>query len=211
MFQDDKLLLETRKWNTYLLMIEDEFASPIMQFDQERWKVMRKLFNRVNGWDEFNVGVNVNNSTQFKTKNHKFSITERNSRSLKWKRFSNMNLSMNLMVKGIEKDTSWTGYISPNTLCSVINYTVNVTKKPFYVCFVDFKKAFDKVSHVLLWQKLVNHSTADGKFINIIKSLYSKAKSCVRLNEGLTEFFPNNKGLDCKGCPYYRPYFLHYS
>ena len=81
------------------------------------------------------------------------------------------------------------GYRTPNhifTLHSVINYTINVKKKPFYVCFVDFKKAFDEVSHVLLWQKLANYGI-DGKFINIIKSMYSKVKSCVRSNEELTE------------------------
>ena len=71
------------------------------------------------------------------------------------------------------------------TLYSVINHTVNVKKKPLYVCFVDFKTAFDKVWHVLLWQKLVNYGI-DGKFINIIKSMYSKVKSCVRSNEGMT-------------------------
>ena len=84
------------------------------------------------------------------------------------------------------------GYRTTNhifTLHSVINYTINVKKKPLHVCFVDFKKAFDKVSHVLLWQKLANYGI-DGKFINIIKSMYSKVKSCVRSNEGLTEFSP---------------------
>ena len=75
------------------------------------------------------------------------------------------------------------------TLHSVINHTINVKKKPLYVCFVDFKKAFDKVSHVLLWQKLASYGI-DEKFINIIKSMYSKVKSCVRSNEGLTEFSP---------------------
>ena len=71
------------------------------------------------------------------------------------------------------------------TLYSVIHHTVNVKKKPLYVCLIDFKKAFDKVSHALLWQKLVNYGI-DGKFINIIKSMYSKVKSCVRSNDGLT-------------------------
>ena len=94
------------------------------------------------------------------------------------------------------------------TLYSVINHTVNVKKKPLYVCFVDFKKAFDKVSHSLLWQKLVNYSINE-KFINIIKSMYSKVKSCVRSNKGLTEFFPITK--DCDRVVYFRPCFLCYS
>ena len=84
------------------------------------------------------------------------------------------------------------------TLYSVINYTVNVKKKPLYICFADFKKAFDKVLHSLLWQKLVNYGI-DVKFIKIIESLYSKVKSFVRSNEGLTEFFSYNKRL-LQGC-----------
>ena len=84
------------------------------------------------------------------------------------------------------------------TLYSVIHHTINVKKKPLYVCFIDFKKTFDKVWHALLWQKLVNYGI-DGKFINIIKSMYSEVKSCVRSNDGLTEFFPCNKGLR-QGC-----------
>ena len=80
------------------------------------------------------------------------------------------------------------------TLYSVIHHTINVKKKSVYVCFIDFKKAFDKVSHALFWQKLMNYGT-DGKFIDIIKSIYSKVKSCVRSNDGLIEFFPYNKGL----------------
>ena len=43
-------------------------------------------------------------------------------------------------------------------------------------------------------KKLVNYGI-DDKLINIIKSMYSEAKSCVRSNEGLTESFPNDKGL----------------
>ena len=84
------------------------------------------------------------------------------------------------------------------TLFSVINHTINVKKISLYVCFIDFKKAFDKVSHVLLWQKLVNYGI-NGKFLNIIKSMYSKVKSCVCEKDGLTEFFPYNKALR-QGC-----------
>ena len=65
------------------------------------------------------------------------------------------------------------------TLFSVIDHTINVKKKPLYVCFIDFKKAFDKVSHALLWQKLVNCGI-NGKFLNIIKSMYSKEHRRIR-------------------------------
>ena len=49
------------------------------------------------------------------------------------------------------------------TLSSIINHTMNVKKKPVYVCFVHFKKAFDNISHDILWSKLINYRM-DRKF-----------------------------------------------
>ena len=45
-------------------------------------------------------------------------------------------------------------------------------KRPL-LCFVDFRKAFDKVNHKLLWEK-INSYEAGGKFLDIIKSMYTK-------------------------------------
>ena len=64
--------------------------------------------------------------------------------------------------------------------------------------FHRFQKAFDKVSHSLLWQKLIHYGT-ESKFLTIMKSMYAEVISCVRSNEGLTEFFPYRKGLR-QGC-----------
>ena len=53
-----------------------------------------------------------------------------------------------------------------------------------FLCFVDFRRAFDKVDHKLLWEKI----RVGGKFLDIIKYMYEKVKSCVRANNGLTNF-----------------------
>ena len=50
------------------------------------------------------------------------------------------------------------------------------------------------MSHGILWHKLINYGV-DGKFLNIIKSMYSKVKSCVKSNQGLTDSFIYKKGL----------------
>ena len=39
----------------------------------------------------------------------------------------------------------------------------------------------------------------EGKFLTVIKSADAKARSCVRSNESLTEFFPYRRGLR-QGC-----------
>ena len=76
-------------------------------------------------------------------------------------------------------------------------------KKTLYVCFVDLKKAFDTVSHNIPWSKLINYGI-EGKFLNLIKSMYSKVKSCFRSNNGLTNLFLYKRGL-LQGC-----FYLHY-
>ena len=84
------------------------------------------------------------------------------------------------------------------TLFSIINHSLNVRKKPLYVCFVDFKKAFDTVSHHILWCKLIRYGIK-GKLLDLIKSMYEKVKSCVRSDDGLTKLFAYKRGLR-QGC-----------
>ena len=56
------------------------------------------------------------------------------------------------------------------TLTTLIYHHTTKNKKPLFLCFIDFKKAFDKVDHELLWRKISNYG-AGGKFLDIIKSM----------------------------------------
>ena len=51
-------------------------------------------------------------------------------------------------------------------------------KKRLYCCYVDYRKAFDSIERVRLWQKLLA-SNIDGRFFKMIFNLYKGAKSCV--------------------------------
>ena len=62
-----------------------------------------------------------------------------------------------------------------------------------YTCFVDFRKAFDKVIHAGLKLKLLQLGVGT-KFYNIFKSMYNNSRSCVRLNNGLTKPFKSSVG-----------------
>jgi hypothetical protein len=55
-------------------------------------------------------------------------------------------------------------------------------------------KAFDSVSLVKLWLQLVR-SGITGKLLNVIKSMYSKLKSCVRLYGNYSNMCICNVGL----------------
>ena len=74
------------------------------------------------------------------------------------------------------------------TLFSLIDHYVNKKRKKLFLCFVDFRKAFDKVEHTCLWNKLIQYKI-NGKFLRLIKAMYERVKSCVRSKYGLTEFF----------------------
>ena len=76
--------------------------------------------------------------------------------------------------------------------------TFRKRKKGLYMCFVDFKKAYDTVFHTGLIYKLQQIGIST-KFINIITSMYSNVTACLRIKQGLTEKFPVDIGTR-QGC-----------
>ncbi len=52
-------------------------------------------------------------------------------------------------------------------------------KKPLYVCFVNFTKAFDHINRSALYYKLIKRGIK-GKLLNIIMNMFGKAKCKVK-------------------------------
>lgn len=77
---------------------------------------------------------------------------------------------------------------------TLIDKYINIKGGKLYTCFVDFQKAFDSVVHPGLQVKLKELSI-NGKFYDIVCSLYSKSKACVRLGEHRTDFFKSKVGV----------------
>jgi hypothetical protein len=67
-------------------------------------------------------------------------------------------------------------------------------KKVLYCAFVDLKSAFDTVWRNGLWSKLVLQNV-NGNFLQIIKSIYKNAKSCLKVNGVISDYFPSNIGV----------------
>ena len=67
-----------------------------------------------------------------------------------------------------------------------------------YVACVDFSKAYDRIHHGLLFNKLSSLGI-EGKFLNAIMSLYDSVRCAVKLNNYLTDWFDVNIGLK-QGC-----------
>ena len=70
--------------------------------------------------------------------------------------------------------------------------------KETFACFIDVKKASDKVDRDCMWYK--QHDIGvKGKMFNDIKSLYTDVTCKVRVNNQCTESFPVNCGVK-HGC-----------
>ena len=67
-------------------------------------------------------------------------------------------------------------------------------KKKLYCAFVDYEKAFDKVWHLGLWQKLLN-SGIGGNLLNVLRSMYSNLVSCVSSNNINSDMFSILQGV----------------
>ena len=67
-------------------------------------------------------------------------------------------------------------------------------KKRLYCSFIDLKRAFDVVYRDGLWYKLLKQGLNE-KVFQIIRSIYSDVKSCVKSFGSISEFFDSNVGL----------------
>ena len=68
-----------------------------------------------------------------------------------------------------------------------------------YVCFVDFKQAFDRVPRDLLWFKL-ERAGIDGWALQAVQALYASVPFSVKTPAGFTPCFPSLMGVK-QGCP----------
>ena len=69
-----------------------------------------------------------------------------------------------------------------------------MSNRKLFCTFVDFRKAFDTIWRVGLWQKLIQCNIT-GKIFTSIFKMYSNIKSCVRLNSTCSEFFDCQVGV----------------
>ena len=71
-------------------------------------------------------------------------------------------------------------------------------KKKLYTCFVDFKKAYDTVWRNGLFFKMLKSKINPG-FVQLLQNMYSKLRSCVQIQGGISSWFDSLIGLK-QGC-----------
>ena len=62
--------------------------------------------------------------------------------------------------------------------------TLRKQQKFVYNCFIDFRKAFDTVSHDVCWAVLRSYGVEE-KIINILSHIYENSKAAVRLGKDI--------------------------
>ena len=62
-----------------------------------------------------------------------------------------------------------------------------------FVCFIDFQKAFETVIHTGI--KILRIGVGTNFYQVIIKCMYTSSKSCVLVNNRITNFFPVTLGV----------------
>ena len=91
---------------------------------------------------------------------------------------------------------------------AIIEYYKN-KKGRVYCAFIDYTKAFDLIDRSALWMKLINN-VVSGKILNVIFNMHKHAKSCVKNDGKMSDFFHVIWGFDKeKTCPlFYLLFFL---
>ena len=98
---------------------------------------------------------------------------------------------------GYKKKTRTVDHIL--TLKHIIDkHIFKLPRKYLFVCFVDFKSAFDTVWRKALMYKLLTYGVA-GNFLSVLRSIYEDVSYCVKLNGRLTPNITSNVGVK-QGC-----------
>ena len=96
------------------------------------------------------------------------------------------------------------------TIYTIVKSSFYKTPRKYVYCgMVDFLKAYDSVPRNVLFEKLLHFGISE-KFVNMIKSIYSRNQAHVRCNDGnLTEAFDCPVGLR-QGCVLSSTLFIAY-
>ena len=71
-------------------------------------------------------------------------------------------------------------------------------KKNLYLCFIDYRKAFDIVAHEVLWKNMIDMGFPKH-IILLIKTLYKNQKATFKTSYDLADFFQIGQGVR-QGC-----------
>ena len=80
------------------------------------------------------------------------------------------------------------------TLASIIAINTRLSGRKVFACFIDFRRAFDTLSHRIMWQKL-SQTGISAQFINIVSSVYRDASFSVAVGAEQSKHYSVNQGI----------------
>ena len=80
----------------------------------------------------------------------------------------------------------------------LMNILKNRVGRKTYCCFIDLRKAYDRVWRTGLWKRLWDEGIR-GKIWRVIRNMYAKTRNCVIVGEEKTDFFDVDIGVR-QGC-----------
>ena len=84
----------------------------------------------------------------------------------------------------------------PHVCIKTIIDQCNAVNERLFSCFVDFQKAFDTVIHTGIKLRLLEIGVGTHSlFYNIIKNVYAASKSCIKVNNEITDYFETKLGV----------------
>ena len=81
----------------------------------------------------------------------------------------------------------------------IIHKYTKVKKQKLFICFFDLKKAFDFVPRTKMFYNLMTQYKIGGKFLKILKNIYTDNQMFVKVDGGLTRSFVTTTGVK-QGC-----------
>ena len=82
-------------------------------------------------------------------------------------------------------------------------------QRDLYVCFIDYKKAFDRVKHKNL-MVMLNDIKIDSKDLRVIQDLYWRQQAAIRIDKDVSKYVEIRRGVR-QGCVLSPDLFLLYS
>ena len=77
----------------------------------------------------------------------------------------------------------------------IIHKYTKVKKQKLFICFFDLKKAFDFVPRTRMFFNLMTQYKIGGKFLKILKNIYTDNQMFVKVDGGLTRSFVTTTGV----------------
>ena len=76
----------------------------------------------------------------------------------------------------------------------LVIYRYQSIRKRVFCAFIDYQKAFGSVDRSLLWHKLLSYNI-NGKLSTVIRHMNNRAKSCIKKDNMISEYFLCNIGV----------------